>query len=338
MRNLAALDKGELLLINPPPDHLFQELTSNGCTIAVWCQDFGDYRWFLDHNARAGFGVVPIGGEVPQQVMVFLPREKERLDLLLHFLATSMPAAGCLWLAGENQSGIKSAAKPLRKYFGHVVKTDAARHCALYRVTLAVPTSPFILADYEQKWLLGPPGAELRMVSLPGVFAHGRLDRGTGLLLETLEELTDSDHPQGSVLDFACGIGLIGMSLLLRDPSLKLTFLDNSALALESARLSLQANDMQANLLPSDGLNEVTTKFDWIVSNPPFHRGVATNLEISRRFFEQSASALTRNGRILIVCNRHLPYHAWLADHFSSVETVSDNNEFKVLLGSRPKS
>ena len=140
------------------------------------------------------------------------------------------------------------------------------------------------------------------------------------------------------LLDFACGIGVIGLSLLVRDPTLKLTLLDNSALALESARRSLQANELQAGLLPSDGLAEVAQRYDWIVSNPPFHRGVATNLDITRRFIEQAHTALNRQGKILLVCNSHLPYERWLSDHFISVEILAGRDNFRVLQACRPKA
>ena len=130
LRNRAALEAGELLLINPPADHLFQELALNGRKISVWCHDYGDYRWFLAQGVKAEFGVVPGEEPLPPQVIMFLPREKERLDLMLHFMATTLPITGSLWLAGENQSGIRSAARLLKKYFGQVVKTDTARHSA----------------------------------------------------------------------------------------------------------------------------------------------------------------------------------------------------------------
>jgi len=123
---------------------------------------------------------------------------------------------------------------------------------------------------------------------------------------------------------------------LSRDPALDVTLLDNSALALESARQSLEANGMHAHLLPSDGLSEVNRRYDWIVSNPPFHRGVARDFDISRQFFARAGHVLSRQGTILLVCNRHLPYDMWLAEHFSLVETLAGNDSFKVLRASRP--
>lgn len=338
LRNSTQLAAGEILLVNPPADDLFRELTTSHGPVSIWCQDFGDYSWFHGQGAEVGFGVVPDRGDLPPQVILFQPREKERLELLLHHLAAALPAGGDLWLVGENQAGIKSAGKRLEKYFNLTVKGDTARHCVLFRAAQPSPPGPFKLENYQQKWLLGSPPTQLRMVSLPGAFAHGRLDLGTELLLEVLANLKGKNCPSGTVLDFGCGIGVIGLTLLVRDPQLDLTLLDNSALALESARLSLQANGLEAKLLPSDGLGEVRQRYDWIVSNPPFHRGVGTNYDIAQRFFAQSRNALTRHGKMLLVCNRHLPYEGWLADNFGAVDTVESRKDFKVLLATRPKS
>ena len=338
LRNLARLPAAETLLFNAPPDDLFRELGAAGRKVRIWSQDFGDYRWLTDSGADAGFGVLPDRATVPAQVLLFQPREKERLELLLHFFAAAMPSTSSLWLVGENASGIKSAGKRLGKYFSQSAHADSARHCVLFYAAQAAAPVPFQLEKYQQKWLLGVPPDELRMVSLPGAFAHGRLDRGTQLLLDVLARLQGQQRPGGSVLDFGCGIGVIGLSLLRHDPCIKLTLLDNSALALESARLSLQANAMEAHLLPSNGLAEVHQRFDWIVSNPPFHRGVATRSDIAQDFFKQARHVLTRQGKILLVCNRHLMYEGWLVQQFSTVDTLHSTNEFKVICASRPKT
>ena len=338
LRNKASLTADDVLLLNPPADHLFQELMTAHRGVRVCSQGFGAYRWFSDHAAEAEFAVLPDASRLTAQVIFFLPREKERLEMWLHFLAATMPTTGNLWLVGENRSGIKSAAGRLKNHFSSVAKSDAARHCVLFRAREALSSRPFRLDEYQQKWLLGSPPRELRMVSLPGTFAHGRLDRGTELLLQVLSTQRGDDRPRGSVLDFACGIGVIGLYLLQHEPALDLTLLDDSALALESARRSLQANQVQAKLLPSDGLSEVVQRYDWIISNPPFHQGVTANFDIARRFFARAPAVLTRQGRLLLVCNRHLPYEGWLADHFASVESLAEKSDYKVLRAARPKT
>ena len=124
-----------------------------------------------------------------------------------------MTSEGTFWLVGGNQSGIKSAGKRLTKYFDTSSKTDSARHCVLFTASQAKDTGPFSIEDYREKWMLGSPPDELKFVSLPGVFAHGRLDRGTELLLQVVADLKNSQRPSGQVLDFGCGIGVIGLTV-----------------------------------------------------------------------------------------------------------------------------
>jgi 16S rRNA (guanine1207-N2)-methyltransferase len=138
--------------------------------------------------------------------------------------------------------------------------------------------------------------------------------------------------PAGKVLDFACGNGVIGLCLLNAHPATRLTLLDVSALALESSRCSLKANGMEATVLASNGLSRLDGSFDWIITNPPFHRGIKNDLEIARVFFAGAGDFLVKTGKILLVCNHHLPYPAWLRDYFTRVEVVRTDWGFKVVL------
>lgn len=277
----------------------------------------------------------------PENVILFLPREKERLDFLLHAIADHLPADGTLWLVGENRAGIKSAGKRLQTRFEVVRKLDSARHCGLFEASAPRPGDPFRLEDYRAQWELELPaglaGGPLRIASLPGVFAHGRLDGGTALLLQFLGHEYRRLRIAGSVLDFGCGAGVLGLALLRANPQLRMTLLDSSAAALTSAAWSVEANGFPAGtveVLPADGLTESGPRYDWIVSNPPFHRGVETDLDIARQFFGRAAARLSRTGRLLLVCNRHLPYERWLDEHFGVVENPHSDREFKILLAS----
>jgi 16S rRNA (guanine1207-N2)-methyltransferase len=177
-------------------------------------------------------------------------------------------------------------------------------------------------------------GIESKDWSKAWSFAHGRLDQGSRLLLNTLESL----RPEGRILDFACGNGVIGCSLLAAGFAIDLTLLDVSALALESSALTLQLNGLTAAVLPSDGLSQLQGSYDWIISNPPFHRGIHNDLEIADRFFAEAGTFLTENGRIVIVCNRHLPYTSWLQNHFSLVKRLDADNQFTVILAAKPRN
>ena len=351
LRNSASLERTPLVLINPPRDSLVQTLTqefaqtapeSDPVGIEAFTQDFGDFEWLQANDIDVEFGMLPSCEPLPQQVILFQPREKDRLDMLVHYLSARWETEGIekptLWLVGENRAGIKSTPSRLQAFFRSVQKMDSARHCTLIQASQPEQSRPFQLEGYLQKWMLGEGDPALKLASLPGAFAHGRLDKGSEFLLQYLASIK---APQGKVLDFGCGIGVIGLSLLRANPEIQLTMLDSSATALECAKLSLQASFPQGvahppALVPADGLVTVDDRFDWIISNPPFHRGVATDLEITRQFIAQASKRLKGGGRLLIVCNRHLPYEKWLGEYFSAVENCAERHDFKILLAKRP--
>ncbi|MGK2926134.1 MAG: methyltransferase [Lysobacterales bacterium] len=344
LRNEARLPRGALLLIDAPRDGLLRQLQSPERAVRVSTQDFGSFRWFRAVGAEAAYDAVPALAGDEQTIILHLPREKERLAMLLHALAAQMnPTPGVdagakLWLIGENRAGIKSAGRYLQQAFERVATLDKARHCALLEAAGPLPGLPFSVDNYARDWSVTHCGHEIRLRTLPGVFAHGRLDRGTALLLEALQGL----RPSGRVLDFACGSGIVGLALLAAaERDLRPTLLDNSALAIESARRSLTASglDEQAvTLLPSDGLCELgaDARFDWIVSNPPFHRGVRNDLDVAAEFFRQAGSFLAEQGKMVVVFNRHLPYASWLQRVFQAVERLTESSEFTVMRVSRP--
>jgi len=328
LRNEALLRTGQILLINPPRDSCFNRLRNGSRMVSVFSQDFGDYSWLKTNGAEAGFGLFPDPASNAQDMVLILPRERDRLEMLLHALASSIHPDSLLWIAGENRSGIKSSVKRISPYFQSVSKIDNARHCVLFRASYPAPPGPFDLEDYKKIWPLTFSGADIKIVSLPGTFAHGKLDKGTRLLLNSMKKL----KPRGKVLDFACGNGIIGLSLHSTLGDADLTLLDASALALESTRCSLMANSMEALVVASDGLSHLEGSFDWIISNPPFHRENRNNLDVVRNFFARAGEFLVETGKILLVCNHHLPYPAWLREHFTRVEIVDTNEGFKVIL------
>lgn len=333
LRNRDRLGSGPVLLVDPPRDALAAQLAASGLAVRASHQDFGDAAWYSRRDVDGRFEPAPSPDPADRLVLLRLPREKARFGMVLHALAAGLHPAARLWVVGEKRAGVNSAPARLGQYFERVAKIDAARHCALYEASSPLTPAAFDLDAYAEERRIESLGRPLSLCSLPGVFAHGRVDAGTALLLQALEPLAVT----GRVLDFACGNGIVGLSLLRREPALDLVLLDSSALALEAARRSLRLNNLQARLLPSDGLAEAEGAFDWIVSNPPFHRGVDSDLDIAAAFFERSGTFLRRDGRIIVVFNRHLPYARWMRDRFRTVEPLVQGREFTVMMASEPK-
>ena len=263
-----------------------------------------------------------------KQVLLYVPKEKALLAYLLRQLAMLAEEPTRIWLVGEKRSGIQRLLKQPPTILSDLQKTAVGNHCVLTSASLQPSRYPL-----EQDWLtLTYDGIEpaLMLRSLPGVFSQTGVDAATRLLLQQLPPL------QGSVLDFACGTGIIGCFAQRQTAVTQVSFLDVSPLAIAAARCN--ASDTgNSKFYLSDGLREVahTERFNVIVSNPPFHRGLATDYSIAEQFISESHQHLHRGGQLFIVANRFLPWPKHIEQHFGHCETLAADSRFAVYRGIR---
>ena len=323
---------GPALWINPEADDCWREVRKKCGALKLFSQDYGTCTFLRRTGAECDFSAFPAAAENKYEwVVMNLPRQKALLAMMLDCAASLLSATGRLWLAGENRAGIKSADKLLRQHFGRVRKLDNARHCSLYEAEGRLKQVPFEPGDYRQFWKVACASDSISIASYPGVFAHGRLDAGTALLLDTLAGM----QLRGDVLDFACGAGVIGTCIARQHADTRVTLLDSSALALRSCGETLQANHLQATIIASDGLEELTGEFDLVVSNPPIHAGVKTDPGLGMRLLDSINRHIRTDGRLILVANVHLPYENWLSKHFSGHRKLASNGEFKILMANK---
>lgn len=315
-----ALIQGPLLIAGLAADNLLDQLPqAHG-----WSWLFNDYQMLSQrYGARCQFGTCPPAGEYAAAVLL-LPKSRELTDYLLASLAQLIPGKP-LYLVGEKRAGIERAAKQLEP-LGRPRKLDSARHCQLWQVM--VEHSPAAtLTDLAQRWSLALPGGPLEVVSLPGVFSHGRLDRGTALLLEHLDGLPD----QGCVLDFGCGAGILGAALKRAQPAREVLMLDVDAFALESSRLTLAANGLEAQLITGSGIEAAPCGLAALVSNPPFHQGVHTDYRASETLLRQAKQHLRVGGELRLVANSFLNYPSLIEQHLGPCQTLAVRDGFHIL-------
>lgn len=157
----------------------------------------------------------------------------------------------------------------------------------------------------------------------PGVFSSGNIDYATQFLLETIS----INENESTVLDLGSGNGVIARSIQRKNPEVELHLMDDSILAIESSKLNLSKKNTHFHWRNS--LKEIPeTKFDLIISNPPFHFGHETNIEVSLKLFSEVAEALKPAGRFVCVANQHLNYKVHLDKLFKTVEILSQNKKF----------
>ena len=313
------LFNGELLLAGLPADDLLGQLPH----ARGWSWHAGEQQ-----QLQARFpGRCAFGPEVPagsfDSAVLFLPKSRELCDYLLNALAARL-AGRPLYLVGEKRAGVERAARQLAP-FGEARKLDSARHCQLWQVRVEnCPPAPQLHA-LAQRFELDLNGEPLQIVSLPGVFSHGRLDRGTALLLNHLDGL-----PAGQLLDFGCGAGIVGASLKRRYPGSEVIMLDVDAFAVESSRMTLAANGLQATVIAGDGIYAAPGECAAIISNPPFHQGVHTSYEASETLLQRAASHLRPGGELRLVANTFLRYPPLIEAHLGRCETLADSDGFRV--------
>ena len=74
------------------------------------------------------------------------------------------------------------------------------------------------------------------------------------------------------VLDLCCGSGCIGITLALLNPKIKVDLVDISLAALEVAQMNIDLHALSARVqcLHSDLFTNLHTKYDLIITNPPY--------------------------------------------------------------------
>jgi 16S rRNA (guanine1207-N2)-methyltransferase len=262
-------------------------------------------------------------------VLVLPPRQRDEARALLVRAIERTAPGGRVLACMPNNEGAKSGEGDLARLAGPV-QTVSKQHC---RVFWTAPLDGVIDAELAAQWREADaprPILDGRFVSRPGVFAWDRIDPASALLAAHLP-----DTLAGLGADLGCGYGYLASEVLARCRAVTaLDLYEAEARALEVARTNLQPFAAQVAL--DFHWHDVTTglprRYDFIVSNPPFHaQGRADRPDIGQRFIAAAADALNPGGQLWLVANRHLPYEAALDATFGSVRTVAQRDGFKVV-------
>ena len=113
-------------------------------------------------------------------------------------------------------------------------------------------------------------GKEIILNSDNGVFSKDRIDFGTNVLLNSLEDLSAIK----TVLDVGCGIGIIGISLAAKYNNLNVQMVDVNEKAVSLTNENIILNKLKnCKSYISNVYSEVNDSFDMIISNPPIRAG-----------------------------------------------------------------
>lgn len=220
----------------------------------------------------------------------------------------------------------RAAGDLLERYIGPVQASLAVKKA---RLLLATPTDkPAPVSPYPSRYRLDKPAIEL--LNHANVFCREDLDIGTRAFLPHLPKHLSRMR----VADLGCGNGVLGIAYALGSPQAELCLVDESYMAVQSARENWRAalGERPVEIRAGDGLAEQPAdSLDLVLCNPPFHQQQVVGDFLAWRMFQQARAALVTGGELWIVGNRHLGYHAKLKRLFRGVEQVAATPKFVVL-------
>lgn len=280
----------------------------------------------------AAFSHHPLAEVIDQDVRLViarLPRSLDALDAIARAVAgTARPelallAGGMVKHMSLGMNGV------LRASFGRLDASLARRKARLLlareplEVDAAGPSRAF---DSD----LG-----LHVVAVPGAFAGASIDIGARALIAALDRAPRL-AAGSTAIDLACGTGLIATVLARANPGARVIASDASTAAVASARLTVEANGVEVEVVRDDALGaQPDASADRIALNPPFHVGAAVHTGIALRLFAESARVLRPGGELWCVWNSHLRYAPALERVVGPTRQIARTAKFTVTASRR---
>ncbi|ECG0180662.1 23S rRNA (guanine(1835)-N(2))-methyltransferase RlmG [Salmonella enterica] len=286
----------------------------------------------LRHNGIAESSVTFLDStadypQAPGVVLIKVPKTLALLEQQLRALRKVVTAQTRI-IAGAKARDIHTSTLELfEKVLGPTTTTLAWKKARLINCTFSHPQ----LADAPQtlSWKLEDTGWTIH--NHANVFSRTGLDIGARFFMQHLPENLD-----GEIVDLGCGNGVIGLSLLAKNPQANVVFVDESPMAVDSSRLNVETNLPEAfercEFMINNALSGVEPfRFNAVFCNPPFHQKHALTDNIAREMFHHARRCLKINGELYIVANRHLDYFHKLKKIFGNCATIATNNKFVIL-------
>jgi len=267
-------------------------------------------------------------------VAVYRPQQRDAKLQVFEWIDEAfalLRVGGRMCLAGRRNRGVRSYARRLEAVFGNVRAVGREGKLRIYRAAKEreEPASVPVQTAYEFDGD-ALPGGSYRFCARAGVFSRDGVDPGSRLLAEAV-----TIRPDARVLDLGCGYGVLGVVAARLAPRGQVRLVDVDVRAVHCAEANLRVNRIvNARAILSDGFSAIPgDRFDLVVSNPPFHAGVAA----AHPFVDGAARHLVPTGRMLVVAMRPGVYRRRMREAFHSVADLADREGYTVLEARGPR-
>ena len=280
----------------------------------------------LDH-VNLTHSLEPLVG-IYDWVMIKAPKTMGLLEDQLIRIRPHLKSTTQIVIGGMIKTMTPTIWKLVERLIGATTTSLAKKKARLIFATLD-PTIQASESPYPVCYQL--EGTEYLISNHANVFSRDSLDIGTRFFLQHLP-VTQGDV---DIVDLGCGNGLLGLIAAERNPEAKVHFVDESFMAVASAKDNF-ARALGVHRLATfkvgDGLQEFAdNSVDIILCNPPFHQQNAIGDQIANSMIKASKQVLRKGGELWIVGNRHLNYQQTLKRVFGNYHLVAENKKFVIL-------
>jgi 23S rRNA (guanine1835-N2)-methyltransferase len=261
-------------------------------------------------------------------LLIKAPKTLALLEYQLLTLRPLLKPDSKIIVAGMVKALSANVWKLLERLIGPTQTSLAVKKARLIFATLdtslILPTNPYPL-QYRLEH------TDFMISNHANVFSRDSLDIGTRLLLQHLPEDMSYRH----IIDLGCGNGVVGLMIASQLKDAQLHFVDESYMAVASARQNFQhafGEQRLAEFRVGDCLEGFAGEMaDCIVCNPPFHQQHAIGDHIAWQMFQQAHRVLRKGGELRVIGNRHLNYHQHLKKLFGNWDAVASNAKFVIV-------
>lgn len=286
--------------------------------VRVWCDDWRD------------------ASAVPPELLVEHPSDLAGVDLALARLPKSLGALDEMAALIQGAPDVTFIGGAKIRHMNRTMNEVLGRHFTAVAASLGRSKSRVLRAwgpeGLESDWpkVREHPDLGFAVAAHGATFGGTKIDGGSRLLISALAGGGRTVGLEADdVLDFGCGNGTLSMWLAKQRK--RVFARDVSWSAVAATAIAAEVNRVTVDASWGAGLDGYADhSVDAIVTNPPFHQGIAKESSDTLEMFDDARRVLRPGGRIWCVFNSHLPWRKELNERVGPTMVAAQDPRYTV--------